>query len=33
MIMQWEFIKNLDIDWGLLPSDGVVPLLPLEAPK
>jgi len=29
-LVQWEFVRNLDnIQWGILPSDGVTPLIPI----
>lgn len=31
-IVQWEFVRNLqDVQWGILPSDGVTPLIPLPS--
>ncbi|HET90805.1 MAG TPA: hypothetical protein ENN99_08735 [Chloroflexi bacterium] len=29
-LVQWEFVRNLQsVQWGILPSDGVTPLIPL----
>jgi regulator of protease activity HflC (stomatin/prohibitin superfamily) len=29
-LVQWEFVRNLqDVQWGILPSDGVTPLIPI----
>ena len=29
-LVQWEFVRNLeDVQWGILPSDGVTPLMPI----
>ncbi|MBN1485317.1 MAG: prohibitin family protein, partial [Chloroflexia bacterium] len=29
-LVQWEFVRNLvGVQWGILPSDGVTPLIPL----
>ena len=31
-IVQWEFVRNLEsVRWGLLPSDGLTPLMPLPS--
>ncbi len=31
-IVQWEFVRNLEsVRWGLLPSDGLTPLIPLPS--
>jgi len=31
-IVQWEFIRNLQsVQWGILPGDGLTPLLPLPS--
>jgi len=32
-VIQWQFVQDLDgIAWGLIPSDGLTPLLPLPSP-
>lgn len=29
-LVQWEFVRNLqDIQWGILPADGITPLVPI----
>jgi regulator of protease activity HflC (stomatin/prohibitin superfamily) len=29
-LVQWEFVRNLEaVEWGILPSEGVAPLIPL----
>lgn len=31
-VVQWEFVRNLqNVQWGLLPSEGLMPLLPLPS--
>jgi len=31
-IVQWEFVRNLTaVQWGILPSEGLTPLIPLPA--
>lgn len=31
-LVQWEFVRNLeDIQWGILPGDGITPLMPLPS--
>lgn len=31
-IVQWEFVRNLEgIQWGMLPSEGLTPLIPLPS--
>lgn len=31
-LIQWEFVRNLeDIQWGILPGEGITPLMPLPA--
>jgi regulator of protease activity HflC (stomatin/prohibitin superfamily) len=31
-LVQWEFVRNLEnVQWGILPSEGVSPLIPLPA--
>jgi len=31
-LVQWEFVRNLqDVQWGILPGDGVTPFLPIPA--
>jgi regulator of protease activity HflC (stomatin/prohibitin superfamily) len=31
-LVQWEFVRNLqDVQWGILPGEGVTPFLPLPA--
>ncbi len=31
-LVQWEFVRNLQsVQWGILPSDGVTPLVPLPS--
>jgi regulator of protease activity HflC (stomatin/prohibitin superfamily) len=31
-LVQWEFVRNLvDIQWGILPSEGITPLVPLPS--
>jgi len=31
-LVQWEFVRNLkDIRWGILPGDGITPLMPLPS--
>ncbi len=31
-VVQWEFIRNLqNVQWGILPSDGLTPLIPLPS--
>ncbi|MFQ6100109.1 MAG: SPFH domain-containing protein [Anaerolineae bacterium] len=31
-LVQWEFVRNLeDIQWGILPSEGITPLMPLPS--
>jgi regulator of protease activity HflC (stomatin/prohibitin superfamily) len=31
-VTQWEFIRNLqNVQWGILPGDGITPLLPLPS--
>lgn len=32
MLVQWEFVRNLqNIQWGILPSDGITPLIPIPS--
>lgn len=28
-VIQWTFVQNLDVEWGILPDTGVTPLLPV----
>ena len=31
-LVQWEFVRNLEsVQWGILPSEGLTPLIPLPA--
>jgi regulator of protease activity HflC (stomatin/prohibitin superfamily) len=31
-LVQWEFVRNLaSVQWGILPSEGLVPLIPLPS--
>jgi len=31
-VVQWEFVRNLqNVQWGILPSDGITPFLPLPS--
>ena len=31
-LVQWEFVRNLEgIQWGILPGDGITPLMPLPS--
>lgn len=31
-VVQWEFVRNLqDIQWGILPSEGLTPLIPIPS--
>lgn len=30
-LVQWEFVKNLDVTWGILPDSSVTPLLPVPS--
>ncbi|MEA3339333.1 MAG: SPFH domain-containing protein [Chloroflexota bacterium] len=31
-LVQWEFVRNLeDIQWGILPGEGITPLMPLPS--
>ena len=31
-LVQWEFVRNLqDVQWGILPGEGITPFLPLPA--
>ena len=31
-VVQWEFVRNLQsVQWGILPSEGLTPLIPLPA--
>ncbi len=31
-LVQWEFVRNLqDIQWGILPGDGITPLVPIHS--
>lgn len=31
-VVQWEFVRNLEsVQWGILPSEGIMPLIPLPS--
>ena len=31
-LVQWEFVRNLEsVQWGILPSEGIAPLIPLPS--
>jgi regulator of protease activity HflC (stomatin/prohibitin superfamily) len=31
-VVQWEFVRNLqDVQWGIMPSEGVTPLMPVPS--